>query len=114
MSVRVCLTLVTIGARERPRTRVHYVAALVLCVGACSAHPRTACTNTQRTREHRRCECSGVPQAMIMSVRHVLRVCLTLVSLGACALPRTRGRSAAVLVFIYWCIGCANAHPMHQ
>ncbi|GCE05099.1 hypothetical protein KDAU_24280 [Dictyobacter aurantiacus] len=68
----MCLTLVTIWARERPRTRVHYVAALVLCVGACIVRMRTPCTNTQRTREHRRCECSGVPQAMIMSVRHVI------------------------------------------
>ncbi|GLV60119.1 hypothetical protein KDH_69420 [Dictyobacter sp. S3.2.2.5] len=42
----VCLTLVTLGARERPRTRVRYAAALVLCVGATGARMRPCYANT--------------------------------------------------------------------
>ncbi|GCE07663.1 hypothetical protein KDAU_49920 [Dictyobacter aurantiacus] len=48
----MCLTFVTMGARERLRTRVRYAAAPVLVVGAPGAHPRPWCTNNQRTLKH--------------------------------------------------------------
>ncbi|GCE08721.1 hypothetical protein KDAU_60500 [Dictyobacter aurantiacus] len=40
-----------IGAHECPRTRGCCAAALVLYIGACGAHPRTACTNIWKDGE---------------------------------------------------------------